>query len=108
MDFKLKLEGLRERRNDYLFEPFLYSWKVELRPNLWSIIVLKYLIMIITDKFMRGLLHVILEQVRMDLNHIYSVNEDGNVVISSLMKHTIVRVVIVAVRVEKIEILRSY
>ena len=44
---------------------------------------------------------MILEQIRMDLNHIYGVNEDGNVVVSSLMEHAIVRVVIVAMCVKK-------
>ena len=57
IEFELKLEGSEERRNDYLFEPLLYSWEFNLRQNIWSIIVLEYLIMMISDKFVRELLH---------------------------------------------------
>ena len=56
MKLNLELEGLGERRDFSLFGSLLHSWKVEFRPNIWSIIILEYLIFIISDKFMRGLL----------------------------------------------------
>ena len=52
----LEFEGLEENRSLSFVESLPYGWEVELRPNLWSIIVLQYLIMIISNKFVRGLL----------------------------------------------------
>ena len=56
MELELEQEGLRNRRDLYLFESLFNGCVIELRPSLCSIIILEYLIMIISDKFVRGLL----------------------------------------------------
>ena len=55
----------------------------------------------VSDKFVRSLLHVVLEQVRMNLNVTYRDNKDNSVVVSSAMEHAIVRVVVVELNTEK-------
>ena len=49
MELELEPEGLEEKRDLFLFGCLFFGWEVELRPNIWSIIVLEYLIVIISD-----------------------------------------------------------
>ena len=57
--------------------------------------------MIVGGKIIRGLLHVVLQHVRMDLNCAYRENEDDRVVVSSTMKHAIFKVIIAVLGIEK-------
>ena len=96
-----RTKRLEEEKRSFSFvELLLYGWKVEFRPNFWSIIVLKYLVMIISEKFVRGLLHMILEQVRMDLNRACRENDDDSVVVFFAMEHSIVRAIVASLIVE--------
>ena len=59
MDLELDKEGSGERRDHIFFVGSLfYCWEVELRPKIWSIIVIEYLIMIISNKFVRNSLQL--------------------------------------------------
>ena len=49
--------------------------------SLLNIKKIELLIKVIDDKLVRGSLHVVSKQVRMDLNHIYRENEDGSLVV---------------------------